>query len=263
MDAELAKILEGVSGLTPEQKTAAEAAFNIDALAKTVKDGFMRQSDYSRKQDELKKERERLEANWNTANEEFLAMQRELEETRASVGSTAAEKNEAARKLKEAEDKLTEAVKNQIDPSKFLSKEDFEKQQQSVLAGQTAYFGDVLEVVAEHQALFGQKLSPKQFMQDCIAAKKTPMEFWQEKYNVASKREEIAKGAEEKKQQEWETKGYQKRIAEEANPATRQPRSSENPFYVKDAPEGKQPWEESETPLAERKLLEELQAARG
>ena len=74
---------------------------------------------------------------------------------------------------------------------------------------------------------------------------------------------ELAAAEETKKQTEWEKKGYEKRIAEEANPATREPRASENPFYVKDAAAGKQPWDESETPASEQKFLQELQAARG
>jgi hypothetical protein len=254
MDAELAKLLDA-AGLSKEDREKAEAAFNIEGLSKAVKDGVMMRSDYSRKQDELTKQRKELEAKWNAANAEYIEMQ-------ITLDSTQAEKDAAAANLADAEAKLAEAQKNQIDPSKFLSAEEFDKRQKQIVAGQAAYFGDVLEIVADHQQLFGARLSPRQLMQDCIAASKTPMDYWNEKYNVPAKREEIAKADEAKKLTDAENKGYQKRIAEEANPATRQPRASENPFYVKDAPEGKQPWDEVGTPESEKALLKELQAAR-
>lgn len=262
MDAALAEILDK-AGLSAEQRTAAEAAFSIEGLGKVVKDGFMRQSDYSRKQDELRKKEATLEANWQKANAEYVAMQTELAEVQADRESTVAEKAEAARKLAEAEAKLADAAKNQIDPTKFVSVEDFDRKQREYAAGQSAYFGDILEIAAEHQQLFGTKISPKQLMKECIDAKKTPLEYWEDKYQVGAKRTEIAAAAETAKQTEWEKKGYEKRIAEEANPATREPRASENPFYVKDAAEGKQPWDESDTPASEQKFLHELQAARG
>lgn len=261
MDKELIEILDA-AGLTAEQRTAAEAAFSIDALSKTVKNGFKRQSDYNRDKDALRKERETLNAKWDEAQSEYTKMFDSYTELTNDLTSTKAEKEAAAAKLAEAETKLAEAQKNQLDPTKVLTTDQFAAEQARIQAGQTAYFGDVLEIIPEHLALFGTRLSAKQLIQDAIAAKKPPMEFWEEKYGVPAKREEIAKAAEEKKMTEAETRGYQKRIAEEANPATREARPSQNPFYVAEA-QGKQPWDEDAPSAAETKLMNELQAAHG
>lgn len=249
------------AGVSPEVMAEAEKAFSIPELQKAVSEGVMRKTTYARKVGEVNaKERElgelktRIESEWERANAEYLRMQTDVE-------ATTAEKQAALDKAKELETKLAAAT--QIDPGKFVSREDFEKSQREYAAGQSAYFGDVLDIVAEHQSLFGARLSPKQLMQQCIEAKKTPMEFWEEKYNVSAKREEIAKANQEKQQQEWEKKGYEKRIAEEANPATRDLKPSTNPFYVSDSSEGKQPWDDDATPASETALVNALQAARG
>ena len=239
-----------------------EAAIaGVDGLIAEVEQGYMRQSDYSRKQDELRAEKQRVQDNWEKANTEYLRMQTELEEVKADADSTKAEKAEAARKLAEAEKKLSETP--QFDPKKFISVEDFEKKQREYAAAQTAYFGDTLEIVAEHESLFKTRISPKQLIQDAIAAKKTPSEFWEEKYNVAAKRKEISDKAEETKIAEAEKRGREKYIAEQANPATRTMSPSKDPFYIpKDGDKEVTPWDDA-TPKFEEDLRNELVQAVG
>jgi hypothetical protein len=261
VDKELEKLLAS-AGLSEEEKKTVEAAFSIEKVGKAVKDGTLAQADYSRKMNELSEERKELQAKWDTANKEYIQMQSDLDATKAEKDAAAAEREAAAQKLKDAETKLADADKNKFDATKFVSVEDFDKRQREIQAGQTAYFGDVLDIVAEHRKLFGQELSPKQLMLDCITAKKTPMEYWGEKYQVQAKRDTIAKEQHDKEITEAVKSGYDKRISEEANPATRQMETSKNPFYTKDAAEGKQPWEDEAPPASETKLLEELQASR-
>jgi DNA repair exonuclease SbcCD ATPase subunit len=247
----------------PAKRAELEKALSdVGELADELDKGYLRQSDYSRKQDELKREKETLQTNWNKASEEYTAMQQELQDVLADRDSTKAEKDDAAKKLKEAEDKLKAAP--QVDTSKFLTNEDFEKKQREYAAGQTAYFGRTLKIIREHNKLFGNDLDPEEFIQDAMAAKKTPDEYWEEKYQVKAKRDELAKTAEEKKEKEWLKKGREEAISEMANPATRPLDSSKNPFY-ETSKEGKslQPWDVEEAPDAEREFFKELQNARG
>jgi len=248
--------------VSPEKRKEIEAAISgIDGLITEVEQGYMRQSDYSRKQDELRAEKQRIQDNWEKANTEYLRMQGVVEELQADSESTKKEKEEAAKKLAEAEEKLK--TMPQFDPAKFISVEDFEKKQREYAAAQTAYFGDTLEIVAEHESLFKTRISPKQLIQDAIAAKKTPSEFWEEKYNVAAKRKEISDKAEETKIAEAEKRGREKYIAEQANPATRTMSPSKDPFYIpKDGDKEVTPWDDT-TPKFEEDLRNELVQAVG
>lgn len=127
----------------------------------------------------------------------------------------------------------------------------------SYAAGQTAYFGDVLEIVPEHEKLFGTKLNAKTLIQEATAAGKTPNEFWTEKYNVGAKRTEIA----EKEKVEYESRirseERQKVTAEFLNPATRPLSDSQKPFYDV-GPDAKQPWDDTTPTAAETQLVAEL-----
>lgn len=250
LDAETIKLLDEL-GISGDDRAKAEEAFSIPSLADGVRKGFMRQSDYSRKQDELKKKSDQLEANWKKANDEYLRMQTDLE-------STQAERDAAAAKLTDAEKKLSEAP--QIDLTKVLTPDQFQEKMNTYAAGQTAYFSDVLEIIADHASLFpGEKLNPKQLIRESMEAKKTPADYWSEKYKVEEKRTELAAAAETKKQQEWEEKGYKKRLDEEANPATRTLSSSKNPFYTPED-EKVSPWDDPTPFKAEQDLLNEIQS---
>lgn len=255
------EILKRAKVSEEKQKEIEAAISGIDGLITEVESGYMRQSDYSRKQDELKAERERIQENWNKANEEYLRMQTELEEVRSDADSTKAEKAEAERKAKQAEEKL-KSMPN-IDPAKFLSVEDFEKKQREYAAAQTAYFGDVLDIVAEHESIFKTRINPKQLIQEASAAKKTPMDYWNEKYQVEAKKKEISEKAEAEKIAAAEKRGYEKHIAEQANPATRTLNPSRDPFYIpKDGDKEVAPWDDT-TPKFEQDLRDELVQVQG
>lgn len=260
MAGEWKKALEAIKD--PAKKAELEKALSdVGEFADELDRGYMRQADYSRKQDELQKRKETLEENWKIANEEYVAALKERDEAVADRDSTAAEKAEAEKKLKEAEAKMNES---KVDTSKFLSKEDFEKEQRKVAAAQTAYFGEVLEIGDEHRDLFGSRINSSQLIQDAIAAGKSPRAFWEEKYGVQAKRDEINKTADEKRIAEAEKRGYEKRLSEEANPNLREPDASKNPFY--EVPkDGKtlQPWDEDGSFDAEKEFVKELQQARG
>lgn len=247
----------------PEKRAKLEVALSeVGEFADELDKGYMRQEDFSKKSNELAERRAKLEENWETANAQYKELLAENEQIRNDVDSTRAEKEEAARKLKEAEEKLKATP--QIDPAKFLTNEDFEKKQRETAVAQTAYFSDVLDIAEDHQELFGKRLKPRELIKEAIAAGKTPVEYWEEKYKVPEKRAELAATEEKRKSDEAEKRGYEKRLAEEANPNTRTFDSSKNPFY-ETAKEGKslQPWDEESSFDAEKDFVKELQQARG
>jgi hypothetical protein len=244
--AKLSELLKD-AGLADEEIVATMSAFKPEAVT-AIEGATLRQADYSRNMDALAKTRKELETSWQTANTEYVRMQTDF-------NSTKAERDEAARKLSEAEAKLATAT--QVDTSKFLTDDQLQAKLASYAAGQTAYFGDVLEIVPEHEKLFGTKLNAKTLIQEATAAGKTPNEFWTEKYNVGAKRTEIA----EKEKTEYEARiraeERQKVTAEFLNPATRPLSDSQKPFYAV-GPDAKQPWEDTTPTAAETQLVAEL-----
>jgi DNA repair exonuclease SbcCD ATPase subunit len=260
MSGEWKKALEAVKD-TAKRAELEKALSEVGELADELDKGYMRQADYSRQTQELKSKREELQSKWETANTEYQTMLADYSKVVEDLDSTKAEKEEAARKLAEAEDKLKKT--QTVDTSKFLTAEDFAKKQQEFAAGQTAYFGRTLKIMREHSKLFGNDLDPEEFIQEAIAAKKTPDELWEEKYQVKAKRKELADAEAKRRDDDAEKRGYEKRLAEEANPNTRTLDASKQPFY-ESAKDGKslQPWDAEEVPDAERDFVKELQQAR-
>jgi chromosome segregation ATPase len=240
-------------GLSSEERAKVNDAFSIEKLRKGVESAGMRQSTYARKEQELEAQRRTLQENWDKANAEYLA-------ALADRDSTAAEKAELAQKLKDAEDKINKAP--QMDPTKFVSREDHDRALREFAAGQTAYFGDTLEAVEQIRDLAGSKVSHKQLLQEALAAKKTPLEYAEEKYQLQAKRDERAKKADEERLEQVRKEEREKVISEMANPATRPLKPSQEPFY-RPQEENKNPWDEESTPKHEADLLNELQTARG
>src|SRR5208282_6872505 len=192
---------------------ALEAALaEIDGFTTVLDQGVLRQQDYSRKQDDLAARRKELETNWDKANTEYQQMVAELAAVRADVDATKTEKDEAARKLKEAQDKLAAAP--QFDPVAY--KKEVLEETQKLTVGSQAYGLDALEVCAEHQTLFGTRLSPKQLIQEAMAANELPADYWSKKYNVPAKRTEIDTAAKAAHDAEVKKSGYDARVAEEA-----------------------------------------------
>lgn len=261
MADEWKKLLDDAN-LSPEERKNVEASIGgVDKLIDTLNKGVMRQADYSRQTQDLKKERETLQSNWDTANEEYKAMLADNESTKAELEKAKKDRDEAAQKLKDAEEKAKGAT---VDTSKFLTAEQFEERQRTFAAGQTAYFGRTMKIMREHKALFGSDLDPEEFIQEAIAAKKTPDVYWEEKYNVKAKRKEISDADEKKKLDEAEKRGYEKRLTEEANPNLRQMDASKQPFY-EGSNDGKsiQPWDDEQTPQAEADFVNELKRSVG
>jgi chromosome segregation ATPase len=246
----------------PDKRAKLEAAIaEVDDIATELEAGFLRQQDYTKKTQELADRRKTLEGQWTEANTEYQRMLKEHEDIQASLSSTQREKDEAATKLAEAEKKLKEAP--QFDPTKYLTPDQVKEQMQKLAAGFTAYTGRTLKVMQEHRKLFGEELDPEELMKGASASGKPPDEYWNETYKVPDKRKALADEAEAKRIAEAEQKGYQKALAEAANPATRTLKSSETPFYTPKDEKEESPWDNSVMTPTDTKFMEELQRVTG
>ena len=224
------------AGLSDEEITAQLAVYDANPRVREALDrSTMRQADYSRNMDDIKKYKSDLDSNWSKANAEFLKMQQD-------VDSTKAERDAAAQKLKEAEEKLKNAPT--FDAASLHA--DLDRKQASFAAGSVAYMGDVFEAGDTYQELFGKPLNRKQFMQDAAAAKKSPLDYAEETYKFSEKRAERDKAEREKQDEAIRKEAREQAIAEFQNPATRPLQDSQNPFHISST-EAKNPWDDDAT----------------
>jgi hypothetical protein len=244
------------AGLTGDALAAASAAFDNEALQTALRENTMLRSDYSRKQDELTRRTKELEENWKTANEEYQRMQTTVEATNAEVAEAKAKAEEAAAKLAETEAKV-------VDTTGFITADQLKEQVRQLALGQTAYYGEVDEALTDIRELVpGTRVSARSLMAAAAAANKSPREYAEEQYKLGEVRATRERDARQKEITEAEERGFQRAVAESANPSTRPMAESRDPFYVpKPGSEGggMNPWDSEATPPDEAKLLSELQ----
>ena len=217
----------------------------------------MLRSDYSRQSDALRAEKERIAENWRIANEEYQRMQGDLSTSQADLDAAKAAADAARVEAEAAKAKV-------IDPTKFVSVEDYQAKLAQFAAGQTAYFGDTLEAVELIRDLApGTKVTAKSLLLEAQAAGKTPLEYANEKYKIQELQSARETAAREKEIAEAVQRGRDAAVAEMANPATRPMAESKDPFYVPkpDGTGGQNPWDDKTPPPAEVTLLRELQSA--
>jgi hypothetical protein len=245
------------AGLTPEQKLEAEKVFGTESLTKLVEESALHAADEA-----FKADRETLQKNWDKANAEYIAMQDKVENSEA----TAKELAQAKKDLAEAGEKLKAANPN-IDLEKLQN--DIVTRVKSEVAtvelGARGMELDALDCVEEHTHLFGNRISTSQLVKDALAAKKPVQAYWNEKYGVQAKREEIAKATHDKEIADATEAGYKKALSEREHPGMRTLAPSKDPFWVPkpDGKEATQPWDAEGAPSEEQALLQELSAARG
>lgn len=240
----LADILRD-AGMTDDQITNSLAAFDPAAM-KAVDAATMRQSDYSRAQDDLRKKSDTLQQSWDAAQAEYVKMQQD-------VTSTKAERDEAAKKLKEAEDRLKTAPA--FDADSFRT--EFEKKQRDMAAGSIAFNGDVADALDEYQTYYGKRLKAGEFMKEVITSGKSPSEYLEEKYKISEKRSEIAARERQEQDDKIRREEREKVLAEMTNPATRPLAASESPFILNQDDKAIWPEDNASSPAAD-KLLTEL-----
>lgn len=241
------------SNMTAEEKATAEKVFGTESLTTAIEEAAMHTANAA-----FEADRNKMQQQWDTANAEYVRMQNDTSATAAELTKAKADLAEATEKLKRAGEvdftKVTDALRTEL--TDHVNK---------MQLGRGAYEVDAIECVAAHRELFGQTLSVRQLIEDALAAKKPVQAYWEEHYKVGEKRSEIAKAAHDREIEAAKNEGYAKRVAEEANPATRPLTESKNPFWVPKqgaTNEGVNPWDATDAPPEEQALLRELTAAR-
>ena len=171
----------------------------------------------------------------------------------------------AAAAAAEEEARRVAAAKKEggLDPSKYVTADTFNAAYDKT--GEA--IASAINITTQHMQLFpGQFLDMEQLRLEAKNAKKPVKLFWEEKYNVASKRNEI----EAKKKQEEEARirsdERQKVMVEfgGSNPNLRPLAPSSSPFIErKKADAGKQPWEKNESDLTKARIEKAIQKAAG
>lgn len=149
-----------------------------------------------------------------------------------------------------------------LDASKFVSVDEFNNTR--------AAFGSAIamaqDIADDHRELFGTRLPGgvtklREEYQDAVSSRRyrgSLQQFWEEKYKVADKRNEIAAKSRQDEIDKAVADAKSKWISEQSNPMTRTPSSSRNPFVARTAtttaPDGKtvtapvsKPWERNES----------------
>lgn len=213
--------LKAAGNLTDEEFKAIEAAAGkTDSF---IKDSVLRQSDYSRRQTELKTERDRLTqaqseaaeyqrqlAQWKTtADARFDAALKDAEKAKVAEQQAAARLRTIAAQYNIPEEvvaaNMTQHLQTQQgqqpspqqqaqtpDLSNYLTKADFENAATGSLLLQTA----IHDLSVRHQALFGEPLKDATaLVREAIAAKQSLEDFWSSKYKVAEKQAAITEEA--------------------------------------------------------------------
>jgi hypothetical protein len=251
------EMIDKAAGLTDEQKKIAREVFGIESLTTAIEEQSLHVANET-----FRAEKATLQANWDKANSEYLAMQDQVangDATRVELAQAKKDLAEATEKLKTANpgvdiDKLTaDITKVVMDKAGTLE------------LGRGAIELDAIECVAAHRELFGQGISARQLVQDALAAKKPVTAYWEEHYKVADKRTELSKAAHDKEMKDADEAGYKRALAEREHPGTRPLAPSKDPFWVPkpSTTEAMQPWESEGRPAEEEALLGELMQARG
>lgn len=243
--------LDKIKTLSPEQKAKLDATLKeFDVMVDDITSADEKRAAAEKAVEESKAALAVVEQDWKEAFAEFERVSNDSESSQKEILKAKAELEQAKREKLEVEGKLRDALgrkQTEVDASKFLTTEQYEEQRRKDAAAQTAYFGDTLDVVAEVERVTGNRISPKSLIQESIAAKKSLLEYAEEKYKLSEVKATKAKEAHDKEIAEAVKKGREEAYSEMANPNTRPLEDSRMPFYVakddKDASAG-QPWDE-------------------
>lgn len=182
------------------------------------------------------------------------SMMRQAGKSQADID--AAEKTERDRVAAEA------AAKNGgFDPNKYVSTDTFQR----AYEGTGEAIAVATNIVSSHMQLFpGQFIDMEQLQRDAKAARKPVKQFWEEKYNVAGKRQELATKAKDDERAQIRKEEREKLIVDfgGSNPNLQTLAPSRNPFVIKKtANENKQPWERADSEKERTRIDRAIQNA--
>ena len=228
INPELAKWLsEKVYGqVTPEERTALEAAIGKDAVAEQLNRAWMAPPDYNRKMDELKakevqltQETQSYAATLNQWREnEQARVNREVEAIRQQH-----ERDVAALRTQLEAEGLQPSVAQPAKPNgsathangngpKYLTKEDLAAE----LSRAAMFPALVSQVVEQHRRLFNDVPDMQKVTETALRTGRTLVDTWRETYKVADKEAELHAADIKKQIDEGVAAEMSKRIAEGA-----------------------------------------------
>ncbi len=212
------KLVEHFTSLGMSPELAAEVAGKITdaSVVEKIKSGYMAQSDYSRKMDELRANQANLQKEfddkWATEQASIATYRGEYDSRYDKAAKERLDAQNALNAAKSAVEKLAidyalpeDAVKSiftgatpppppvrtepAIDPSKFMSVVDFQREANAY----ARLMPTMLQMEREHSKLFGADQLPDfEKLLDRAAKEKIPLKAaWESEYKVADKREEI------------------------------------------------------------------------
>jgi hypothetical protein len=185
--------------------------------------GVLRQSDYTKKTTELKTKRDELEAwqvdankKYTTMREENVNLQGKVSTTEAKLAAIARDYNIDLAELKmqqeatgESATEAAQSVQRQGGQA-VEGNDDYRKYTEQMTENMTALSLEAADLVADHQEIFGTRIKAFDLVKEAMQAGKPVREYWNEKYDVEAKQEELATA----KQQEWE-ENLRKEVREE------------------------------------------------
>lgn len=232
--------------LSPEERTAALKALGKDPkIAKRIEEGQLRQSDYSRKQEELRrKETETTQliqanSNWKREAEGKLAKaQADLESERTTRAQYEAKIRTIASEYGLDEKELlpapaatpapatTTTERKEASPD-YVTREVFERAADVNLRLPAA----IADLAAEHQELFGKPLKgASELVSKAISTGKTLRSVWEEANDVQNRRDTLAREAQEAHDEKVRSEERAKILSETHLPVSR-PDAPRSPIF--------------------------------
>jgi hypothetical protein len=277
MDTELEAWLKDLFGA--DSPLIAEVGAKLDPVAGKIKEGQLRQSDYSKKMAAIQTKQEELTtadrrlteelAEWSRlkaeGNVEAETLQRQIEQHQQEKLAMEQALARAARDAgKEAKDywkpsaatpDTPKPVSPPVVPPNVLTKDEF--------GAAAAFFLDVpvtlQTIAAEHQALTGQPFNSEQFlaqMREAASSKKSVFgsgkdvrAFWEQTWDIPAKRQAQADAKLAADLKAAEDRGYQRARTEEATP-TAHPAGTRAPVFQRTGPDGQAPTPVLKPPVA-------------
>jgi hypothetical protein len=247
----LAEVTADGSLSEAERKVVADTLAKDPKVLKRLEEGQLRQSDYSRHMNDLKRQEQTLKATetalnqWkseaegklNAAVAERDALKTTAAQYEANVRAIASEYGldpaEVSARLKAGLPAIapgtTPPAHQQsgtptMDTSKFLTREELEKQFQTAQQAFPLLQATIIDLNAEHMRLFGQPLAnATELTQKAMEQKRSIREVWEEENRVADRRTQIASEAKAAEEARIRADERQKVLSEHSVPLASRP----------------------------------------
>lgn len=207
--------------LSDDERKVLEPVLAKEPVSKKIGESFLRQSDYSRRMNELSEEKKRLEAQlqqklkeaddyaqglviWKGTADQTLAqrekelqkLQTELQSTKDAMSKISTEYGiDATQYLQGTSTAVPTKTFDETLLGGYVKRDDFQKAVNDAMQfPQVA--AELMDLNSEHYELFGKRLpNNRKLVEAAIANKKSIRDAWAEEYKVEERRAEAAKKA--------------------------------------------------------------------